>query len=132
MAARWQSRRQPQRQQQFPPRSMEQRRQRSLHLALLAATLAEGASTGSHDGMFVDAVSRIHASLSDATELSPSDIADKFFPNSPLTIAPLAIVLATMMESTEAAILLAANIGGDSDSVASIAGGFSARDRPPR
>jgi ADP-ribosylglycohydrolase len=79
-----------------------------MHLALRAATLAEGASTGSPDGMFVDAVSRIHASLSDATELSPSDIADKFFPNSPLTIAPLAIVLATMMESAERAILLAA------------------------
>jgi ADP-ribosylglycohydrolase len=60
--------------------------------------------------------------LSEATTLTASAIADKVLPNSPLTIVPLAIVLATMMESAEAAILLAANIGGDSDSVASIMG----------
>lgn len=35
---------------------------------------------------------------------------------------PLALALGTVMPSAEAAILLAANIGGDSDSVASIAG----------
>jgi ADP-ribosylglycohydrolase len=35
---------------------------------------------------------------------------------------PLALTLATVMDSAEAAILLATNIGGDSDSVASIAG----------
>jgi ADP-ribosylglycohydrolase len=39
-----------------------------------------------------------------------------------LTIVPLAIVLASLMPAVESAILLAANIGGDSDSVASIAG----------
>jgi ADP-ribosylglycohydrolase len=39
-----------------------------------------------------------------------------------LTIVPLAIALATLMQSAESAILLAANVGGDSDSVASIAG----------
>ena len=46
------------------------------------------------------------------------------FPNQPLTIVPLALALATVMRSAEDAILLAANIGGDSDSVASIAGGI--------
>ena len=35
---------------------------------------------------------------------------------------PLAIALATLMQSAESAILLAVNVGGDSDSVASIAG----------
>src|SRR5947199_349771 len=39
-------------------------------------------------------------------------------------VVPLALGLATVMQSAEAAILLAANIGGDSDSVASIAGGI--------
>ena len=39
-----------------------------------------------------------------------------------MTIVPLALALGTVMRSAEAAILLAANIGGDSDSVASIAG----------
>jgi ADP-ribosylglycohydrolase len=39
-----------------------------------------------------------------------------------LTIVPLAIALAALMRSAESAILLAANVGGDSDSVASVAG----------
>jgi hypothetical protein len=43
-------------------------------------------------------------------------------PTNPLTIVPLAIALATLMQSAESAVLLAANIGGDSESVGSIAG----------
>lgn len=39
-----------------------------------------------------------------------------------MTIVPLALALGTLMQSAEDAILLAANIGGDSDSVGSIAG----------
>jgi hypothetical protein len=54
-----------------------------------------------------------HLAVQNARVLVPSD---------PLTIVPLAIALATVMQSAEAAILLATNIGGDSDSVASIAG----------
>ena len=41
-----------------------------------------------------------------------------------MTIVPLALGLATIMKSAEDAILLATNIGGDSDSVGSIAGGI--------
>ncbi len=41
-----------------------------------------------------------------------------------MTIVPLALGLATVMQSAQEAILIAANIGGDSDSVASIAGGI--------
>jgi ADP-ribosylglycohydrolase len=51
-------------------------------------------------------------------------VAARCFPNQPLTIVPLALGLATLMQSAEDAILLAANVGGDSDSVASIAGGI--------
>ncbi len=47
-----------------------------------------------------------------------------YFPNGPLTIVPLALGIATLVQSAEEAMLLAANIGGDSDSVASIAGGI--------
>ena len=39
-----------------------------------------------------------------------------------MTIVPLAIALAALMRSAESAILLTANVGGDSDSVASVAG----------
>jgi len=45
------------------------------------------------------------------------------FPDHPMTIVPLALCLATLMGSAEEAILMAVNVGGDSDSVASIAGG---------
>jgi ADP-ribosylglycohydrolase len=51
-------------------------------------------------------------------------VASRCFPNEPLTIVPLALALAALVPSAEDAILLAANIGGDSDSVASIAGGI--------
>ena len=54
--------------------------------------------------------------------LRPDDLAARHFPADPLTIVPLAIALGTVCHSADAAILLAANIGGDSDSVASIAG----------
>ena len=45
---------------------------------------------------------------------------------------PLALGLATVVQSAEEAILLAANIGGDSDSVASIAGGILGAMYPDR
>ena len=51
-------------------------------------------------------------------------MAARCFPDGPLTIVPLALALATLLQSAEDAILVAANIGGDSDSVASIAGGI--------
>ncbi len=54
--------------------------------------------------------------------LDPTDVAGRYFPDTPLTIVPLAIALAVVLTSADAAILLAANVGGDSDSVASIAG----------
>jgi hypothetical protein len=53
----------------------------------------------------------------------PGRIAEVCFPDTPLTIVPLALALATRLDSAERAILVAANVGGDSDSVASIAGG---------
>ena len=60
----------------------------------------------------------------DLPVLRPADVASCCFPNQPMTIVPLALGLATIMHSAEEAILLAANIGGDSDSVGSIAGGI--------
>ena len=56
--------------------------------------------------------------------LRADHVAARCFPDGPLTIVPLALGLATLLQSAEDAILVAANIGGDSDSVASIAGGI--------
>lgn len=64
----------------------------------------------------------IHQDLHEWGSLYPADVAGRYSPEGPLTIVPLALALGTVMQSAEAAILLAANMGGDSDSVASIAG----------
>ena len=72
---------------------------------------------------FVAAVRGIHDDLAALPRLRPDDVAARCVPDTPLTIVPLALALATLMDSAEHAILLAANVGGDSDSVASIAGG---------
>jgi ADP-ribosylglycohydrolase len=79
---------------------------------------------------FAQAVHAIHQYLQDCGELRPAEIAARYFPWGPLTIVPLALALATVMSSAEAAILLAANIGGDSDSVASIAGAILGARHP--
>ena len=76
---------------------------------------------GSLNHSFSRALSDVHDDLR-RREPSPAVIAARYFPNNPLTIVPLALGLATIMESAEASTLLAANVGGDSDSVASIAG----------
>ncbi len=74
--------------------------------------------------VFAMAVRTVHDQLAGLPTLSPSAVAACCFPNQPLTIVPLALALATVMRSAGDAILLATNIGGDSDSVASIAGGI--------
>jgi ADP-ribosylglycohydrolase len=86
-----------------------------------AAGRAELQWPGSPDRSFTQAVRDLHGHVR-RNDLNPDAIAVQCFPNMPLTIVPLALALATVMESAAAAILVAANVGGDSDSVASIAG----------
>ncbi len=93
-------------------------------LAQRAAARAECERSGSTDAVFAQAIGIIHADLRQWTDLHAAEVAAKYYPGDPLTIVPLAIALATVMQSAEASILLAANLGGDSDSVASIAGGI--------
>jgi ADP-ribosylglycohydrolase len=94
-------------------------------IAQRAADQAEREQSGSDNAAFAESVRAIHADLHEWHELHPRDIAAKHFPNTPLTIVPLAIALGTLASSAEAVIVLAANIGGDSDSVSSIAGGIA-------
>lgn len=74
--------------------------------------------------IFADAIRTAYDSLSSLRTLTAKNIAGRCFPNQPLTIVPLALALSALTSSAEDAILLAANVGGDSDSVASIAGGI--------
>src|SRR5688572_165279 len=94
----------------------------TIELARYAAAQAERQRTGGACDTFAEALRAVHADLCHRGEFQPDELAATCFPNDPLTIVPLALTLGTVMESAEAAILLAANIGGDSDSVASIAG----------
>jgi ADP-ribosylglycohydrolase len=99
-------------------------------VAQRAAALAECQRSGSAETIFAAAVRTIHADLQQLSELNAAAVAARHFPESPLTIVPLAIALATVTDSAETAILLAANIGGDSDSVASIAGAIAGARYP--
>jgi ADP-ribosylglycohydrolase len=93
-----------------------------MDVAQRAAARAERERSGSPATSFVEAIHTIHNDLCQWNEIRPADVAARYFPEGPLRIVPLALALGAVMQSAEAAILLATNIGGDSDSVASIAG----------
>jgi ADP-ribosylglycohydrolase len=95
-----------------------------LALAVRGAAQAESRWKGTSLPAFAAAVRTVHDDLESLPALQAEDVANRCFPNGPLTIVPLALALATLLESAEDAILLAANVGGDTDSVASIAGGI--------
>ncbi|MGH9383171.1 MAG: ADP-ribosylglycohydrolase family protein [Vicinamibacterales bacterium] len=95
-----------------------------LEFAERAAAHAERQWPGNLPDTFASAVRTVHDDLARTPVLRAADVANCCFPDRPLTIVPLALGLATLMRSAEDAILLAANVGGDSDSVASIAGGI--------
>jgi ADP-ribosylglycohydrolase len=89
-----------------------------------AAAYAERRWPGDSSARFAQKVRSTYDDLRRLPELQPVVVAARSLPDSPMTIVPLALGLATLMDSAQQAILLAANIGGDSDSVASIAGGI--------
>jgi hypothetical protein len=86
--------------------------------------MAEARWPGRTAPAFAAAIRSVHDDLARLSGLDASSVAAVCFPDRPLTIVPLALGLATLMHSAEEAILLAANVGGDSDSVASVAGGI--------
>jgi ADP-ribosylglycohydrolase len=75
-------------------------------------------------------IQEIHSNLAKSGHLAVDEIADRFFPDKPQTIVPLAISLALLTHSAQETALLAANIGGDSDSVASIGGAIAGAMHP--
>jgi len=93
-------------------------------LAERAAAQAEAQWSSGAGPSLANAIRVVHDDLVSLPDLHADAVATRCFPNGPLTIVPLALGLATIMRSAEAAILLAADVGGDSDSVASIAGGI--------
>jgi ADP-ribosylglycohydrolase len=99
-------------------------------LAERAATAAETARSQTNESAFAAALRKIRRELSEWGAFQPDYLVQICHPVTPLTIVPLAINLATMRDSAEEAILLAANVGGDADSVASIAGAILGARHP--
>jgi ADP-ribosylglycohydrolase len=95
-----------------------------LERAVTAASMAETRWPAGSEFALANALRAVHDDLAALPAFDPPEVAKRCFPNQPLTIVPLALALATLMQSAEDAILVAANVGGDSDSVASIAGGI--------
>jgi ADP-ribosylglycohydrolase len=89
-----------------------------------AAAQAERRWSGTSATPFANAIRTTYENLLGLPVVRAADVAACCFPNRPLHIVPLALALATRLQSAEEAILLATNVGGDSDSVASIAGGI--------
>lgn len=82
------------------------------------------------DGPIAEAIEQIYADLRGRKRLAMDELAQQWLPIDPRTIVPLAIALALVTGSAEETILLAANIGGDSDSVASIGGAIAGALQP--
>jgi ADP-ribosylglycohydrolase len=104
-----------------------------LHLAIQAALDAEaftGAPEGRHSPTIAVLIQEMHADLSRHDTLLVDDLAEKYFPDRNETKVPLAINLALLTESVEQTVLLAANVGGDADSVASIGAAIAGTLRP--
>ena len=104
-----------------------------LKLAIGAARKAEAfapTATSTTTPSIASSTREMHADLSRHDTLLPSALREKYFPDRPETKAPLAINLALITGSAEHTILLAANLGGDSDSVASIGAAIAGSYRP--
>jgi ADP-ribosylglycohydrolase len=101
-----------------------------LRFAQGAAERAEQKRSGSTAHLFARALRSVYDEVTRSPDLSADDVARRCAPTQPLTIVPLAIALATLMDSAESACILAANVGGDSDSVASIAGAILGARHP--
>lgn len=77
-----------------------------------------------------NAIRWVHAELSARSALTIDHIAEHYFPACPANIVPLAISLALITQSAEETTLIAANVGGDADSVASIGSAIAGALRP--
>jgi ADP-ribosylglycohydrolase len=94
--------------------------------AIHAAQETEQFRPPSSIGNMAITLRRMHDGLLSVPDLSERLRQNDCFPDKPIIIVPLAISLALVTKSSRRTILLAANIGGDTDSVASIGGALAA------
>jgi ADP-ribosylglycohydrolase len=91
-----------------------------LSIALNACEAAEPLCPSGETPTMADAIREVYADLAGRKHLIVDELAERYFPNKPRNIVPLALALALVTQSAQETTLLATNIGGDSDSVASI------------
>jgi len=96
-----------------------------LALALSASKEAESLRPSCDAATVTRSLAEIYSDFAGQRHLVVDEIAHHYFPNKPHNIVPLAISLALVTQSAQETALLAANIGGDSDSVASIGGAIA-------
>jgi ADP-ribosylglycohydrolase len=96
-----------------------------LAVALRASKEAEELRPGRDRDAITRSIDKVYSDLVRRQHLDVDEIACYYFPDKPYTIVPLAIALALVTQSAQKTALLAANIGGDADSVASIAGAIA-------
>jgi len=104
-----------------------------LELVIAAARNAEAfaPSTKGNAGLSIaESIQKTYVGLYESDRLMASELAARYFPDRPETKVPLAISLALITGSAEHTTLLAANVGGDSDSVASIGAAIAGALRP--
>ena len=102
-------------------------------LAIQAARDAQAlvvASKGEAAPAMADLIEKVQRDISRWRTLAVRDLAERYFPDRNEIKVPLAINLAVVTESAEQTILLAANLGGDADSVASIGAAIASTLRP--
>jgi len=100
--------------------------------AVIASKEAETFRLSKRASTISASLERIYSDLRTRKRLAADDIAQQYCPDQTENIVPLAISLALITESAEETALLAANIGGDSDSVASIGSAIAGALRPER
>lgn len=101
-----------------------------LAAAQTAARVAESLRPLTRPCTIAESLANMHADLSSRHPLTVDYIAEEYFPATPETKVPLAISLALLTRSAERTALIAANVGGDSDSVASMGGAIAGALRP--
>ena len=101
-----------------------------LRAALQGSKEAEALRPWKGAATITASIQKIHSDLIGRNRLVVDEVAQQYFPDRPQNIVPLAISLALITQSAEETALFAANLGGDSDSVASIGGAIAGALRP--
>jgi ADP-ribosylglycohydrolase len=90
-----------------------------------AGILATALDASQESVTIASSIEKIHADLAGTARLDVDEIAQRYFPDRTEHIVPLAISLALITQSAQETARIAANIGGDADSVASIGGAIA-------